>query len=81
MMHGCIEPSSTLHPYAFAMAAHNITDPIGANANPKITKSASKYQIHGNLLWGVAFIIGILNHKFQVSAFGLCNAGLNDSAG
>ena len=29
MMHGCTEPSSTLHPYAFAIAAHNMTDPIG----------------------------------------------------
>ena len=49
-MHGCTEPSSTLHPYAFAMAPHNITDPIGVNANAKITKSTTKYQIHGNLL-------------------------------
>ena len=32
-MHGCTEPSSTLHPYAFAIAAHNMTDPMGANAN------------------------------------------------
>jgi hypothetical protein len=65
-----------LHPYAFAMAPHNITDPIGANANAPITRSASKYQIQGNRLCGVAFIIGILNHKFQVNVFGLCNAGL-----
>ena len=55
--------SSTLHPYAFAMAPHNITDPIGANANAPITRSASKYQIHGNRLCGVAFIIGILNQS------------------
>src|ERR1044071_8113535 len=26
-MHGCTEPSSTLHPYAFAIAAHNMTAP------------------------------------------------------
>ena len=43
------------------------------------------YQIFTQITIGtfdiVAFIIGILNHKFQVSAFGLCNAGLNDSAG
>src|SRR6266699_1189535 len=62
-MHGCTELSSTLHPCAFAMAPHNITDPIGANANAPITRSASKYQIHGNRLSGVAFIIGILNQS------------------
>jgi hypothetical protein len=60
MMQGCTEPSSTLHPYAFAMAPHNITDPIGANANAKITKSASRYQIQGNRLCGLPFIIAIL---------------------
>jgi hypothetical protein len=60
MMHGCTEPSSTLHPYVFAIAAHNMTDPIGPNANRKIAKSASKYQIHGNRLFGLEFIIAIL---------------------
>ena len=63
MMHGCTDPSSTLHPYAFAIALHNITDPIGAKANAKITASASKYKIHGNLLFGFAFTIDILHHS------------------
>src|SRR5215470_4304371 len=54
MMHGCAEPSSTLHPYAFAIAPHNITDPIGANASAMITKRASAYQSHGNVLGGIA---------------------------
>jgi len=58
-MHGCIEPSSTLHPYAFAIALHNMTDPIGANANATMTKSASKYHSHGNLLCGPEFTIAI----------------------
>jgi hypothetical protein len=59
-MHGCIEPSSTLHPYAFAIAAHNMTDPIGANANATMTKSANEYQIHGNRLCGLEFKMVIL---------------------
>jgi hypothetical protein len=59
MMHGCTEPSSTLQPYAFAIPAHNITDPIGANMNARITKSTSKYQIHGNLLFGLVVIVVI----------------------
>src|SRR5213080_4405575 len=46
-MQGCTEPSSTLQPYALAIQAHNITDPIGANANARIRKSASRYQTHG----------------------------------
>jgi hypothetical protein len=54
------------------MAPHNITDPIGANANAAMMKSASTYQNHGNRLCGVAFIIGILNHRVQVNVFGLC---------
>jgi len=62
-MHGCTEPSSTLQPYAFAIAPHNITDPIGAKANATITNSASEYQNHGNLLCRVAFILAVLNHK------------------
>src|SRR5206468_7166449 len=46
-MQGCTEPSSTFQPYALAIQAHNITDPIGANANARSRKSASKYQNHG----------------------------------
>lgn len=61
MIQGCTEPSSTLQPYALAMALHNITDPIGANAKAAIMKSARPYQSHGNFLCDVAFIIGILN--------------------
>src|SRR5215472_5221899 len=67
MMQGCTEPSSTLHPYAFAMAAHNITDPIGTNANATMMTSASTYQNHGNRLCPVAFISGILNHVLKVN--------------
>jgi hypothetical protein len=59
-MHGCTEPSSTLHPYAFAIAAHNMTDPMGANANATMRKSASQYHSQGNLLYGLEFIIAIL---------------------
>src|SRR4051812_31056060 len=66
MMHGCTEPSSTLHPYAFAIAAHKMTDPIGANANAPITRRASKYQIHGNRLCDIAFsriaLLTLLDH-------------------
>jgi len=51
MMHGCTDPPSTFHPYALAIAPHNITDPIGANANAAITKRASKDHIHGNHFW------------------------------
>ena len=54
MIHGCTEPSSTLHPYAFAIAAHNITDAIGANANAAMKKSANAYQSHGNFLCGLS---------------------------
>jgi hypothetical protein len=60
MMHGCTEPSSTLHPYAFAIAAHNMTDPMGANANATMTNSASEYQIHGNRLCCLEFKTAIL---------------------
>jgi len=60
MMHGCTEPSSTLHPYAFAIAAHNMTDPMGANANATMTKSASEYQSHGNRLCFLEFKMAIL---------------------
>jgi hypothetical protein len=60
MMHGCTEPSSTLHPYAFAIAAHNMTDPMGANANATMTNSASEYQIHGNRLCCLEFNMAIL---------------------
>jgi hypothetical protein len=60
MMHGCTEPSSTLHPYAFAIAAHNMTDPIGANASATMMKSASEYQIHGNRLFCLEFKMAIL---------------------
>src|ERR1700750_2795615 len=63
MMHGCAEPSSTLHRYAFAIAAHNMTDPIGANANAAMTKSASIYQSHGNLLCGLPFMTAIPNQQ------------------
>src|SRR5262245_51515032 len=66
-MHGCTEPSSTLHPYAFAIAAHNMTDPIGANANAAMTKSDSKYQSHGNLLCGLPFMNAIRNHRLRVN--------------
>jgi hypothetical protein len=61
MMHGCAEPSSTLHPCVLAIAAHNITDPTGAKANAMIAESASKYQIHGNRLCGFEFIMALLN--------------------
>jgi len=61
MRQGCTEPSSTLHPYAFAIAAHNMTDPIGANANATIMKSASQYHSHGNLLGGLEFTMAILS--------------------
>ena len=59
MMQGCTEPSSTLHPFAFAIAAHNMTDPMGANANATMTRSASQYHSHGNLLCGLPFITAI----------------------
>src|SRR3954451_19076061 len=67
MLHGCTEPSSTLHPYAFATVAHKTTDAIGANANATIGRSASTYQSHGNLVCGVPFIIAIPNHRLQVN--------------
>lgn len=60
MMHGCTEPSSTLHPYAFAIAAHSMTDPMGANANATMRKSASQYHSHGNLLCDLEFKMAIL---------------------
>ena len=47
MIQGCTEPSSTLHPYALPIAAHNITDPIGANANKTISAKTSQYKTHG----------------------------------
>src|SRR3954454_23398953 len=56
------DPSSTLHPYAFAITAHNMTDPIGAKAKATMTKSTSKYQNHGNLLYGLSFMTRIPNH-------------------
>src|SRR6516162_3874005 len=56
MMHGCTEPSSTLHAYALAIAPHNITDPMGVNANARMTKSARKYHSQGNLLFGLPFM-------------------------
>ncbi len=59
MMHGYAELSSTLHPYVLAIALHNSTDPIGANAKAVITNSASQYHTHGNFLCGLAFITGI----------------------
>jgi hypothetical protein len=49
-----------LHPYAFAIAAHNMTDPMGANANATMRKSASEYQNHGNLLCDMEFKMAIL---------------------
>src|SRR5215216_7248321 len=67
MMHGCTEFSSTLHPCALAIAAHNMTEPIGANANATMTKSASVYHSHGNFLCGLPFITAIPNHRLQVS--------------
>ena len=67
MMHGCAEPSSTLHPYAFAIAAHNMTDPIGAKASATMTKSASAYNSHGNFLCGLPFITAIPNHRSRVN--------------
>jgi hypothetical protein len=69
MMQGCTEPSSTLHPYAFAIAAHNMTDPIGANANALMTKSASTYQINGNRLRGLEFTMLILISVFAGPPF------------
>ena len=53
-------------PVLFAIAAHKMTDPIGANANAPITRSASKYQIHGNRLCGLPFITAISNHRLGV---------------
>jgi hypothetical protein len=44
---------------AFAIAAHKMTDPIGANANAAMTKIASTYHTHGNLLCGLPFITAI----------------------
>src|SRR5262245_28251012 len=67
MTQGCAEPSSTLHPYAFAIAPHKITNPIGANANATMTKSASAYHSHGNLLRGLPFITAIRNHRLVVN--------------
>src|SRR6266702_2596887 len=67
MVHGCTEPSSTLHPYAFTIALHNMTDPMGANANATMTKSASKYHSHGNLLCGLPFMVSIPNHRSRVN--------------
>jgi len=67
MMHGCTEPSSTLHPYEFAIAAHNMTDPMGANANAMMTNSARQYQNHGNL-FGLPFINAIPNHRSRVNS-------------
>src|SRR6516164_5115506 len=67
MMHGWTEPSSTLHPYAFAIAPHNRTDPMGANANTTMTNSANKYQNHGNLLWGLPFTNAIPNNRLRVN--------------
>jgi hypothetical protein len=43
------------------MAPHNITDPIGANANATMTKSASIYHSHGNLLCWLPFMTAIPN--------------------
>src|SRR5215211_6475839 len=68
MMHGCTEPSSTLHPYAFAIAAHNRTDPMGANANATMTKNTSEYHSHGNFLCGLLFITAIPNHRLRVNS-------------
>src|SRR4029077_20671327 len=67
MMHGCTEPSSTLHPYAFAIAAHNMTDPMGPNANATMTNSASIYHSHGNLLCGLPFMTAIPNHRLRAN--------------
>ena len=70
MMQGCTEPSSTLHPFAFAIAAHNMTDPIGANANATMTRSASQYHSHGNLLCKVsAFSHERLNLAYDTIEF------------
>src|SRR4030095_11955593 len=76
MIHGCTEPSSTLQPYAFAIAAHEITDPMGANANATITKSARKYHSHGNLLYGLPFITAIPNHRLPSTFLLLCFSDL-----
>src|SRR6516165_2913917 len=81
MTHGCTEPSSTLQPYAFAIAPHNRTDPIGANANAPIRRRARKYQSHGNLLLRIVFIIGILNHTSQVNVFLFLLSYVSDLAG
>ena len=70
MMQGCTEPSSTLHPFAFAIAAHNMTDPIGANANATMTRSASQYHSHGNLLCKVSvFSHELLNLAYDTIEF------------
>jgi len=37
-----------------------MTDPMGANANATMTKSASQYHSHGNLLSGLEFKMAIL---------------------
>jgi len=66
-MHGWTEPASTLHLYAFAIALHNITDPMGADANAPMTKTASKYHSHGNLLCDLPFMNAIPNHRLRVN--------------
>jgi hypothetical protein len=43
-----------------------MTDPIGANANAAMTKIASTYHTHGNLLCGLPFITAIPNHRLRV---------------
>ena len=73
MMQGWAEPSSTLQPLALAIVAHSITDPIGANANATITKSASKYKTQGNL-FGL-FTIAIGYHRSRVNAFRFFRSG------
>src|SRR4029079_3654889 len=70
MMHGCTEPSSTLHPYALAIAPHNMTDPIGANANARMMKSASACHNHGNFLPAFSFMTVILDLGLRVNIYG-----------
>jgi hypothetical protein len=44
-----------------------MTDPMGANATATMTKSASKYQSHGNLLRDLPFMSAIPNHRLGVN--------------
>jgi hypothetical protein len=68
MIQGCAEPSSTLHPYALAIAPHNITAPIGANADKTISAKISQYKTHGKCFrerTGGEFTQSRIKHRLQ----------------